>query len=293
MRTRTTIAFGMLLGALALAPAAQAKGTVYSTGNSNELQAKPIAADGALGTGTAFPTGSAVTPRAIAITPNAQFLYMTTTSNNFLGFNIAGATPTQVAGSPYNVTDNFGLGLAITPNGQFVYSLNTNGGAGSLSIFAIGSNGSLTKVGANVPLGYQGDGVAIAPNGQALYITDTTTNTVRSYAIAADGTVSPIGTPRATGNGPRGVAVAPSGSHVFTGASAGGQLSSFPVQADGSLGAATSTVATGLNPQTLAVTQNGQFLYSASFPSNPGRILAYAIGGDGSRQRFPASPLHR
>jgi 6-phosphogluconolactonase len=288
MRMRTTIAVGMLLGALALAPAAQAKGTVYSTGNSNELQAKPIAADGSLGAASTTPTGM-VTPRGIAITPNAQFLYMTTAGSNVLGFNIAGAAPAQVTGSPYNVTDTGGYGLAISPNGQFLYTLNENGGAGSVSIFAINGDGSLAKQGANIPLGYQPQGVAIAPNGSSLYITDTTNNTVHSYSVAAGGAITQIGTPRAAGANPKGIAISPNGSFVFTGAT-GGQLSVFPVAGDGTLPAATSTVNTGAVPQTVGVTQDGRFLYAANFAA-PGQVLGYAIGADGALTPVPGQPF--
>ena len=166
------------VASLALAPSAMAKGTVYSTGNSNELQAKAIAADGSLEAATVTPTG-AVTPRGIAITPDARHLYMTTAGANVLGFSIGGATVAQVPGSPYNVTDTGGYGLAISPGGQFLYTLNQNGGAGSVSIFAIqNGDGALTKVGTNVPLGYQGDGIAISPTTRAS--TSPTPPTARS-----------------------------------------------------------------------------------------------------------------
>lgn len=287
MTVRRLVAFGAVLGALALAPGAGAKGTAYSTGNSNELQSKPIAADGTLGAASVVPTG-AVTPRGIAITPNGQYLYMTSAGANVLGFNITG-TPSQVSGSPYNVTDTGGYGLAISPNGQFLFTLNQNGGAGSVSIFSINSNGSLTKQGANTALGYQGDGVAIAPGGSSLYITDTTNNTVHSYSIGANGAITQIGTPRAAGTNPKGIAISPNGAFVFTGAT-GGQINAFAVQADGSLAAATSTVNTGLSPQTLAVTQSGQFLYAADF-NNPGRISAYSIAADGALSAVPGQPF--
>jgi 6-phosphogluconolactonase len=284
-----TIAAMTVLAALALAPAAQAKGTVFSTGNSNELQSKPIAADGTLGAASTVPTGM-VTPRTISITPNGRFLYMSTAGANVLGWDISGATPTQVPGSPYNVTDTFGYSSAITPDGRFLYVGLQNGQNGRIAIFAINGDGSLTKVGANVPVGYDVQGSAISPNGQTYYVIDNTNDTVHSYAIAADGTISEIGTPRPAGTNPKGIAVHPAGSHVFTGAT-GGQLSSFPVGGDGTLGAASFSVATGLMPQTLAVTQNGQFLYAAHFPSATGRILAYAIGADGSLTAVPGQPF--
>ena len=291
MRNRIGIALtGMLAASLALAPAAMAKGTVYSTGNSNELQAKPIAADGSLGAATVTPTG-AVTPRGIAITPDARHLYMTSAGANVLGFSIGGATVAPVPGSPYNVTDTGGYGLAISPGGQFLYTLNQNGGAGSVSIFAINNgDGALTKVGANVPLGYQGDGVAISPNGSNLYITDTTNGTVHAYAIAADGTITQIGAPQATGANPKGIAIGPLGQHVYT-ASTGGLVSSFPIGADGTLSAAGSTVNTApLSPQTLGVTQNGQFLYAANFNA-AGSVSGLAIGAGGALSTVPGSPF--
>jgi 6-phosphogluconolactonase (cycloisomerase 2 family) len=289
MTLRKTIAMATALAALALAPAAQAKGTIYSTGNSNELQAKPIADNGSLGAATTTPTGM-VTPRGIAITPDGDYLYMTTAGANVLGFRIGGNTVSQVPGSPYNVTDTGGYGLAITPDGERLYTLNQNGAAGSVSIFTINANGSLTKVGGNATLGYQGDGIAISPTSQNLYITDTTNDRVRSYSIAANGSISQVGTPQATGANPKGIAVGPLGDRVFT-ASTGGQISSFPVNGNGTITqAATSTVNTGLSPQTLGVTQDGRFLYTADF-NTPGRVSGYAIGADGALTAIPGQPF--
>ena len=121
MKLRIAVA-AMAVVSLAAAPSALAKGTVYSTGNSNELQSKTI-----LGRRHAWAShdrahDGAVTPRGIAITPNGQFLYMTTAGANVLGFNIRGHFRHRFPGSPYNVTDTGGYGLAVNPSGTFVYT---------------------------------------------------------------------------------------------------------------------------------------------------------------------------
>lgn len=275
--------------AVVTASTAAANGVLFMTGNSNNVDSLPIAADGSVSSVGVTPLpGGANTPRTIAITPDAKSLYLTTAAaKKVVGYSISGTTLTGLSGSPYSVDTNEGA-IATSPNGSFVY-VATQGA--SLAVFSRAADGSLTKVGGvDSPLGYAGMSIAVAPDGAHAYITDGTANKVHSYSVSTAGAFSEVGTARSAGANPRGIAITPDGRTLVV-SSTTGPINSFPVLADGTLGAAaTSTTVAPKVPETLGISEDGQFAYMSDF-SAAHTVLGFSIAADSTLTAIPGQPF--
>ena len=292
MRIRTTVAFAAMLAALTVAPAAQAKGTAIIVGGNAAGEAAPFS----IGPGGGFtalaksPTGG--TPRSVAITPNGLFAYVTflgAGTPGISGFSIGqSGTLTPLPGvSPFLLgAGNAPDGLAVSPNGQNLYVAQQ--GSNSVRTFTIGGDGSLTDLGAT-PVANIGQGeVAVAPDGQRLYV--TTTNGVVSFSIGANGALTALGGPFAAGTTPRGIAFAPNGQSLYVGNSGSNNVTAFAVAANGSL-TSLGNSATGTTPVTVAVSQDGRFVYTAN--SGTDNVSGFAIGANGGGLEGHGLPLPR
>ncbi len=82
----------------------------------------------------------------------------------------------------------------VTPNGKFVYT--SNPGSGTISGFALSSNGQLTPLGntivATLPDGSANLDIAVTADGKYLYTIDSGTGSVTALSIASDGTLTPV-----------------------------------------------------------------------------------------------------
>ena len=285
MKARTTVIAGIVLGAMALAPAAHAKGTMYLVGATNVVGSQAIAENGALSPIGTTATGN--TPRSGAITPDATKLYV----SNFGGGNIsaytigAGGILTPVAGSPFAADTNT-EGLAITPNGTFLYAANT--GANNVTGYSIAAGGALVPVTGSPFTVPNVKGVAVSANGAFLFA--TTDAGVRVYAIdQTTGALSVVGGTTAAGTGPKGLAVTPDGRFLYVGNITSANLFGYSIGADGSLTPVGSPAPTGNVPFTVAVSADGRFVYAAN--SGSGSVTAYAIGTDGALSAVPGQPF--
>jgi len=201
---------------------------------SNKVSAFSVAANGSLTpvtcSGTNCNTGTG--PYGIAVTPSGQYAYTANnTANTVSPFSVGSngsLTPITCSGS--NCTTGINPeGIAVSPNGQYLYTANRGSSTGAISVFSIGSNGSLTPVTCGTGCNWGTVGafsLAISPNGQYLYSTiRNATSKVAAFSINSNGTLS---------------AVTCSGSNCNVGASAGG----------------------------VAVSPNNQFAYASSFTAN-------------------------
>jgi YVTN family beta-propeller protein len=108
-------------------------------------------------------------PTGIAITPNGQFVYVTNENSNTVSV-ISTATNSVVTTIPVGINP---FEVAANPNGQFVYVSNnayTNPSNSSISVISTATN----TVVATIPLGgSEPADLAVTPDGQTLYVTNT------------------------------------------------------------------------------------------------------------------------
>ena len=189
------------VNALAITP----DGTkLYATTNTG-IQPHAIGGDGSL-TAIGGLVAAGNTPRAIAITPNQQFLYVANSAapTSISGFAIGGDGSLSSVGSAAPA-GNTPFGLAITQSGQFLYTANFTAAAdpAKVNAYAIGANGVLSAVpaqpfntGSEFP--YAADA---APNGR-LYVANDVQGgppgTVSALNVGGDGALSAIAPPTTT-----------------------------------------------------------------------------------------------
>jgi 6-phosphogluconolactonase (cycloisomerase 2 family) len=167
-----------------------------------------------------------------------------------------------------------------------------------VTVFQVDASGVLTLVppagpGTN-PISSGGTGLtalALASNGQFLYVTNGASNNVTMFRVETSGLLTLIPTagsnPVSTGGTtPNGLAVGADGAHLYI-ANGGGSVSAFAIGSSGLLtlipaaGASPNPVPalTGSTPVALAVSPDGLFLYVANRATSVsgGTISAYTI----------------
>jgi YVTN family beta-propeller protein len=125
---------------------------------------------------------------------------------------IATATDTVIARIPVG---QFPFGVAVTPNGCKVYVANDNDA--TVSVIATATDTVIatatdTVIGSPIPVGRGPAGVAVAPNGRKVYVTNAVDNTVSVIDTETD---TVVGSPIPVGNLPTAVAVTPNGRKVY------------------------------------------------------------------------------
>ncbi len=189
-------------------------------------------------------------PDDVAITPNGQYVYITSYSSN---------STSVIYTSNYSAFKNIPVGvgaegIAITPNSQYAYVVNSYNGAGgnSVSIISISSN----SVVSTIHVGTNPNGIAITPNGQYAYVTNAGGNSVSIISISSNSVVSTIS---GLAN-PQGVAITPNGLYAYVANYDGNSVSVISTATN----SVVSTIPVGTGPGGVAITSNGLYAYVAN-----------------------------
>lgn len=280
------------------APPAGAASHVYVANDFSEnISAYSVASNGALGPVIGSPFASdGWAPLGLALSPDGQDLFVTDSeSEGVSAYSIAAdGSLSSIAGSPF-ATGTRPWGVAVSPDGEHLYVVNEE--SNSVSAYSIAADGSLSPVtgspfstGSAPRMG--SNGVAVSPDGEHLYVTNQSANSVSAYSIAADGSLSPLtGSPFTTGETPRAASVSPDGKYLYLVNETSENISAYSIAADGSLGpVAGSPFSTKGAPLGVAVSPDGRHLYVAhvAFGND---VLAYSIAANGSLSPVAGSPF--
>jgi len=143
---------------------------------------------------------------------------------------------TAAAGSPFAAQRIGPFGSAFSPTDPdqlFVSNAHDGAGNGSVSVYDVASDGTLTAI-AGSPFADNQTApcwVAISPDGDALFAVNTGSGTVSRYTVAGDGTLGLIGSTTLPGPAPRrafDAAVSPDGEYLYIVNAVGG-ISAFAV----------------------------------------------------------------
>ena len=229
---------------------------------------------------------------------NSRQVYVTNIlSNNVSTFDtVAGgglslrAKLTDADGAPRTIV--------VTPDGRYAYTANgrnpvTGEVFNSISAYRIDGGGGLVSLGDPVTANGDPDALAVAPNGETLYVVNRGTNTLLVFTIGADGRLSPLGdgNPIPTGaEFARGVAMTPNGRFLFVShgnplAENQDFLTEFRVQRDGSITPLGQPVPIGSAGGAMGFTPDGRFLYVPC--SSSGQVFGFRIESDGSLRQVP------
>ncbi len=263
--------------------------------------------------GVLTPVGEALAPSPVGIQPisvgidsTGHFLYVLNHGNATAGtstisvFSIdtARGILTPVSGSPFAVAANPQY-MLVSPSSPVVYVV--AGSPSTISVFGIGTNGSLVAApasGFTGPAAANITSIAVDPKGQFMYATDLGNGNVISLSISAGSSaLTPAaGSPFTAGTGPNAVAVDGTGSFVYVSNKGSNDVSAFKstagalAQVSGSpyTTQGTGTVATTA-PGFLTVDANSTFLYVANTASNA--VAAFLINPDGTLGSVANSPF--
>jgi 6-phosphogluconolactonase (cycloisomerase 2 family) len=242
-------------------------------------------------------------PIGVAVNSGGQFLFV---------LNQGSASPAVPASiSVFNIDQTRGLlspasfttltvpnpqFLAISPTQGFLYV--SNGTAGNISAFAIGTNGALTELGGSpfsLGAGAVAAGLAIDSKSQFLYAADSANNKIASFNVAG-GPLAAVGSFPA-GTKPVAVTVDSTSTFVYSANQGSNDVSAFKTasgaltQVTGSpyLVQPTGSVGTP-QPTFLSVDPSNTFLYVANTGSSS--ISAFGIkGADGTLGLLTNSPF--
>jgi 6-phosphogluconolactonase (cycloisomerase 2 family) len=149
------------------------------------------------GAAATAPSGSG--PVAIAIHPNSKYLYVANLGDNNIGqysINTDGTlTPLATATVPTGLVNSgtSPVGIAIDYQGRYVYVANQ--GDGTVSQYAVGTDGSLSAIAAAVTTGEPGtSSVTVDPTGQFVYATNRGGTTIAQFTIGGNGALTPATT---------------------------------------------------------------------------------------------------
>jgi 6-phosphogluconolactonase len=231
-------ASSLLSLALAITPDAR---HVYSASTATgTITGHRLAADGTVTPLTAGTVHTGLSVSGLAITPDGSRLFATV-GGAVRSWTISpsgvliptGASPAQT-GALSLISQ-----VAITPDGRHV--IVSNYLSDSISVFAIGPDSALTRVGAPVPTGSRPVMPVFTPDGRFLYVSNESGASLSGYAVGADGRLTPTpGSPYRTPSTPHGAAITPDGTRLYvpsSGVDVTGDNSvvGFRVNADGSL----------------------------------------------------------
>jgi 6-phosphogluconolactonase (cycloisomerase 2 family) len=219
----------------------------------DEYQINSTSGQLTLATGQTYVISNAtVTPRAVKISPNGNFVFAAigTAGDLVFPFNTSNgvlSSPGRLT-LPANVSDN---ALAISPNSGYLY-VARSGAITGLAVYTISSAGVLTEIsGSPFAAGSQPFSVVVSSDGARAYVANQLDATISGYTIASSGTATAIsGSPYSNTSQPSALVIDNSGKYLLAISNPGSpdlSLYSFDTTTTGKLNLVTSS-STGKDP---------------------------------------------
>jgi uncharacterized repeat protein (TIGR01451 family) len=222
----------------------------------------------------------------IAVTPNGKSAYVTNSQARTVSqYGINLTTGKLTPKSPAKVAvGGIPLLVAVTPDGKFAYVVrlksNTDFRGDVLEYRINHRTGVLrSRPVATVVTAPGAEGIAIAPDGKSLYISNVMPGGVSEFTInPTTGKLTPKSPATvATGPGAHDLAVAPDGKNAYVITVGDDTVSQYRIDArTGALSSRpASTAATVLHPQSIAIAPDGKSAYVTS--ENDGKVSQYTV----------------
>jgi YVTN family beta-propeller protein len=240
----------------------------------------------------------AAAPSAAGSVAGGGTLYVTNAATDDLTVFRIGPDGRPIPAGPLVGTGDEPRGLVFAGDGRHAYVVNAAdfvSDQGTVLAYSVDQDGRLRPSGSPVHTG--GDtsfGIAIAPSGRALYVTNIGSGTVTAFTIDAAGRLHRAGEPVSTGHdSPRGIAVSPDGRFVFVshGLPEAGRddvIVTFAIRPDGTLAGVGRPAAAGSGATGISITADQRFLYVASI--GPNKVFGFGVGRGGDLTPLPGSP---
>ncbi|WP_083821395.1 lactonase family protein [Legionella drancourtii] len=222
-------------------------------------------------------------PGTVTITHNSKISAKNITAasadSNFLNFVVQNnGCPTSLSpGANCSISFITNTSTAFLVPNVSVKGSNTNATFFDINAIQCPKTGNLIPVPASpFATGLHPSDMAVSPNSQFLYVTDSN-GTVTGYLInASTGVLTTIaGSPFAAGSYPTAIAVSPDGLRVYVANSGSSDITAYNInQSTGAL-SQFNTFAAGSGPSAIAISPNGKFVYVTN--ANGNNIYAYTL----------------
>ena len=165
--------------------------------------------------------------------------------------------------------------VVVSPNDQFAYAANDDG---TVSRYTVGANGALSATGTTT-VGSGLSSLAVAPNGQSLFVGSGGDGRIYSFHINGDGTLTAPAAASIAG-GTADMAIAPGGGFLYS--TGGSSVYQFQINGDSSLTALSpaSVSSGGTAAQGIEVTPDGLSAYAVN--GTGGGVAQYDIAAGGT-----------
>jgi 6-phosphogluconolactonase len=220
----------------------------------------------------------------------SRFLYATnsnplvTNGGSVAAFSINDdGTLATVPGSPFPTLGSKPNGIAVSNDGTLLFVTNLDAAAGTVSVFQIAPNGSLTLVGSPLAVAAQPLGVVLDSPDSLLFISHFNTNAVGVYTVGTGGSsLTPVaGSPFGAGGGERGLDVNAAHTFLYVADGSNNTVSGFSIGGGGILSAVPgSPFSAGSEPTGVLLHPTLSVLYVSNDVSND--IIAYSFDGSGT-----------
>jgi 6-phosphogluconolactonase len=191
-------------------------------------------------------------------------------------------------------------GLALLPSKKFLYVVNSGVNASTISIFNVGSDGTLTLGSTPIPAGAGADSAVIDPSGAFLLVTNNFSNSISVYSIdSGSGALTEVaGSPFFANTDPSEIVITPSGKFVYVTNPSIGMVTGFTFSSGVLTPVPNTPTFSGAGAFGLGLDTSGRFLYVAN-PSalNPlvttvGNVSGFNIDPNtGALTPVPGSPF--
>jgi len=249
--TPATVATGQGPWAVAVSPSGRAY-VVNSVDNT--ISQFSVSSSGALVASSVAPVPTGLEPWNVTLSPDGKYAYVsnhgsdTTAGNTLSQFSIGASDGALTPLTPATITTagTYPGGVTVDANSAYAYVANI--ASNSMSQYAIGTDGTLTKLSpATVITGTEPVFMAIDPSNQYAYVANytvdvnpTAAGTVSQYTLGATGLLTPMAVPTViAGTGPGWIAFGNSGQYAYVvnrgNGTAPGTVSEYAISSDGSL----------------------------------------------------------
>jgi 6-phosphogluconolactonase (cycloisomerase 2 family) len=230
-------------------------------------------------------------------------LFVTTQGDNSVSaFSVALGTGALTANGNSVATDKLPLvptAMILAPSGNALFVANSNPNiptsppctlppTGTVNVYTVNSDGTLTAANTSTPAGIIPSGMAIDSAGKHLFVANQgiqcspKSGTISVFNISGT-TLSPTpGSPFITASGsaqnstrPVAVAVSLSGNFLYVANQFDGTVSVFSTPSSGALTTPLATYPVGMTPSALTLSPDGSFLYVAN--SGSGNVNAFTV----------------
>ncbi|MBN1832632.1 MAG: beta-propeller fold lactonase family protein [Deltaproteobacteria bacterium] len=217
---------------------------------------------------TRVPVGDG--PFGVVVSSDGEYIYVSNSLDDTVSVINENSVIQTIA-----VGDN-PLGIAVTPNGEFVYV--ANNGDNTVTVISTEDDEGNKEFTIEETIDVKDlelmegpYGVAMAPYGSYVYVTNNISNTVSVIYVYSNGVTETINVEDdGLGEGPLGVAVSPDGSYVYVANSLSHTLS--VIQTSGNT--VETTVDVGAGPWGVDVRNSGDFVYVANSLDNTVSVIS-------------------